>query len=516
MKVIGLFSGAGGLDLGFLLAGFEIAWANDFDKDAVETYSKNVGPHAVCRDVREIAASEIPDADVVIGGPPCQSWSLAGKRLGASDERNMWPEFLRVVEAKRPAWFLAENVPGLLSWGGGGYFFELLCTFEAMSYRVWYAVLDSADYGVPQHRRRVFVVGNRTGREFFWPERTHADPREVSQLCLFGPVPKPWVSVREALGISFDGPSYAVTATEAKGHTNCFRRGKYPQRASDIFAPGTDEVLDSLAATVRVSSGARKDGRKREQNHIPVLEILPPEQAARCRALDPEEPSICIKPRSAHGGLPQNGEPVLLWADDIPHDGKPRVFDVTSGPSPCVDARQGGRPKLAVIHSRNLAPGHGEGSDLSGPSVAVCGGNPPVLAVVSKRKRSMAGVDGPSVTLAADGRDSFVLDFPLGRPATTVDGAPHPRLSRPCHHGEGEPRKCLRRLSVRECARLQSFPDWFEFCGKKTSQYRQVGNAVPVLLAWHLANAIRRAEGLPVKPVSDVLEFYYAGRGEDG
>jgi DNA (cytosine-5)-methyltransferase 1 len=176
VRVVSLFCGAGGLDLGFLLAGFEVAWANDFDKDAVETYIRNLGPHAVCRDIRGVGPEEIPDADVVIGGPPCQSWSLAGKRLGAADERNMWPEFVRVVREKRPAWFLAENVPGLLSWGGGAYFRGLLAEFEALGYAVQYAVLDAASYGVPQRRRRVFIVGNRTGKAFPWPAPTHGDP----------------------------------------------------------------------------------------------------------------------------------------------------------------------------------------------------------------------------------------------------------------------------------------------------------------------------------------------------
>lgn len=217
MKVISLFSGAGGLDLGFLLAGFEIVWANDFERDVVETYSRNLGPHAVCRDIREIGSSDIPDGDIVIGGVPCQAWSLAGKRLGTADERNMWPEFVRVVREKRPVWFLAENVPGLLSWGGGVYFRQLIAEFEALGYIVQHAVLDATNYGVPQRRRRVFIVGNCTGKAFSWPEPTHGGPGEAGQLRLFGPPLKPWVTVAEALG--FDA-LFAVVRQPETSRTN--------------------------------------------------------------------------------------------------------------------------------------------------------------------------------------------------------------------------------------------------------------------------------------------------------
>lgn len=109
MKVVSLFSGAGGLDLGFKNAGFQIVWANDIDSDAVLTYKKNIGDHIVLKDLSQIDMDDIPDCDVVIGGFPCQGFSQANLLRNKDDERNqLYLEFLRVVNAKKPKFFLLK------------------------------------------------------------------------------------------------------------------------------------------------------------------------------------------------------------------------------------------------------------------------------------------------------------------------------------------------------------------------------------------------------------------------
>ena len=118
MRVVSLFSGAGGLDFGFIKAGHQILWANDLYRDAVETYQKNIGNHIVCEDISKISTSDIPDCDIVIGGFPCQGFSVANTKRHVDDERNvLYKQLLRVIRDKNPKFFLAENVKGILSIG---------------------------------------------------------------------------------------------------------------------------------------------------------------------------------------------------------------------------------------------------------------------------------------------------------------------------------------------------------------------------------------------------------------
>ena len=109
MKVVSLFSGAGGLDLGFKMAGHDIIWANDMYADAVETYKKNIGDHIICEDISKIKAEDIPDCDIIIGGFPCQGFSVANTKRHEDDERNvLYKQLIRMIDAKRPKFFLAE------------------------------------------------------------------------------------------------------------------------------------------------------------------------------------------------------------------------------------------------------------------------------------------------------------------------------------------------------------------------------------------------------------------------
>lgn len=164
MKVASLFAGAGGLDKGFANAGFNIVWANEFDKSIWATYMKNHPDTKFDnRDIRKIKSSEIPDyIDGIIGGPPCQSWSLAGAMRGIGDDRGkLFHEYLRILRDKTPAFFVAENVPGMLSKTHFESFLNIKSLFESCGYTVSYKLLNVNDYGVPQERKRVILVGYR-------------------------------------------------------------------------------------------------------------------------------------------------------------------------------------------------------------------------------------------------------------------------------------------------------------------------------------------------------------------
>lgn len=174
MKVISLFSGCGGLDLGFEKAGFEIPVANEFDKTIWETYKIN---HPCTKliegDIRNIQEADFPDEiDGMIGGPPCQSWSEAGALRGINDERGkLFFDYIRILKSKCPKFFLAENVSGMLSNRHSEAVQSIVSLFEKCGYRVSITLVNAKDYGVAQERKRVFYIGFRKdlGIEFMFP-----------------------------------------------------------------------------------------------------------------------------------------------------------------------------------------------------------------------------------------------------------------------------------------------------------------------------------------------------------
>jgi len=228
MKVVSLFSGAGGLDLGFLNAGFEIIWANDFDKDACQTYASNIGDHIIYAPIEDILSTNIPNCDVVIGGFPCQGFSQANLLRFENDERNrLYLEFLRVIKDKKPKYFFAENVRGILSLAGGKAIKKIESDFASAGYRVKKQLFNVADYGVPQSRWRVILVGirNDISGEYNYPEPTHSSPKKALAKKL-----KPWITIGEALSgipdadiedhglLNHDYSKYKVTNRNFTGH----------------------------------------------------------------------------------------------------------------------------------------------------------------------------------------------------------------------------------------------------------------------------------------------------------
>ncbi|HLO46970.1 MAG TPA: DNA cytosine methyltransferase [Kamptonema sp.] len=174
MDIISLFSGCGGLDLGFQKAGFNVLWANEYDKSIWDTYKFNhVDTQLDKRDIRNIKSEEIPNCLGIIGGPPCQSWSEAGAKRGIDDSRGqLFYEYIRIVQDKKPLFFLAENVSGILTARHQEAFIKILNLFEEVGYQLAYKLVNAKDFEVPQDRSRVIIVGysKRMGKVFDFPQ----------------------------------------------------------------------------------------------------------------------------------------------------------------------------------------------------------------------------------------------------------------------------------------------------------------------------------------------------------
>ena len=191
--LVDLFCGAGGMSLGFSLAGFKSIFAIDSDKYSIETYKANFGNHAICQDIRKV--QNFPKADIVIGGPPCQGFSRLGKQThGHPTEKSyegngLWIEYMRCVETSSPSVFIVENVPDFFkhfAWEG------IQKRAKELGYELASSVLNAADYGVPQKRHRAIIIGSKIG--FIpLPIPTHQEKNNLYGLPL-------WKTVRDAIG----------------------------------------------------------------------------------------------------------------------------------------------------------------------------------------------------------------------------------------------------------------------------------------------------------------------------
>lgn len=158
---VSLFCGAGGLDMGFERAGFKTIWANDFDKDACKTHQNWSRAEVVCGDISKVDIAQIPDSDIILGGFPCQGFSLSGPRK-IDDSRNvLYKHYVRIVKEKQPLIFVGENVKGLLTMGDGKIIDAIIAEFSDCGYDVFLQLVNAKNFGVPQDRERVIICGFR-------------------------------------------------------------------------------------------------------------------------------------------------------------------------------------------------------------------------------------------------------------------------------------------------------------------------------------------------------------------
>jgi len=432
LKVVSLFSGAGGMDIGFRNAGFEIIWANDFFEDAVNSYRKNIGKHIVHGDITKISSEDIPDnPDVVIGGFPCQGFSVANTRRSMEDKRNfLYKEMLRVISDKKPKFFVAENVKGLLSIEGGKVFEMIKSDFEnlkdkdgeVIGYKVDARILNAAQYGVPQARERVVIIGNRIGVENPYPTPTH---------------------YVEGVSESPEGLLPAITTEQAIG------------------------FLSNVKLTKKEIRISRKDLEK----HIKETNLIDVDGFYSILGVDRDCDEVVIRNHMASENVADT-----FWG---------RKYEVNQ--HDICDYLRYWRDKAGWTTNKvdehfgySYTAGHWFRKDNNSGSIP----KPEDWWELKK----IFGFDDKydeAVTTLVEKEIKFEQSLRItnwDRPSDTIT-ATSPEI----HVNK------MRRLSARECAILQTFPLEYDFTGALNKMYTQIGNAVPVKLATKVAAGIYEA-----------------------
>jgi len=254
IKIIDLFAGVGGLSYGFAYDdNFEIIAANEILPNMAKAYELNHPSVKVyCKDIKEFGIKDLKkdfgikkgEIDLIIGGPPCQAYSTVGKRLIDDPRGKLFKEYYRILKELDPKVFLYENVKGLLSMQNGELLKTIISLFESLGYKVLYKVLNSADYGVPQIRERVIIIGTKLNSEFNYPEQTHYNP-EKGQTFLTQKL-KPYLTLGEAISdlpfIKSNEESFEYSTEPANEFQKLMRKNA-PKKLMDHNSPNNNEKL---------------------------------------------------------------------------------------------------------------------------------------------------------------------------------------------------------------------------------------------------------------------------------
>lgn len=254
LKVIDLFSGVGGLSYGFAHDdNFEIVAANEILPNMAKAYSLNHPTVKVyAEDIKDFSADKVEkdlgikasEIDIIVGGPPCQAYSTVGKRLIDDPRGKLFQEYYRVLKEFNPKLFLFENVKGLLSMRDGELLKTIISLFESLGYKVKYKLLNAADYGAPQIRERVIIIGSKLKTEFEYPEPTHYNPENENNL--FKNSLKPYLTLEEAISdlpfIKTNEESFEY-ANEPQNEFQSLMRKNAPEKLMDHSSPKNNDKL---------------------------------------------------------------------------------------------------------------------------------------------------------------------------------------------------------------------------------------------------------------------------------
>lgn len=254
LKVIDLFSGVGGLSYGFAHDdNFEIIAANEILPNMAKAYSLNHPTAKVyAEDIKDFSAEKVEkdlgikasEIDIIVGGPPCQAYSTVGKRLIDDPRGKLFQEYYRVLKEFNPKLFLFENVKGLLSMQDGELLKTIISLFESLGYKVKYKLLNAADYGAPQIRERIIIIGSKLKTEFEYPEPTHYNPEDENNLFKKGL--KPYLTLAEAISdlpfIKTNEGSFEY-ADEPQNDFQKLMRKNAPEKLMDHSSPKNNDKL---------------------------------------------------------------------------------------------------------------------------------------------------------------------------------------------------------------------------------------------------------------------------------
>jgi len=254
LKVIDLFSGVGGLSYGFAHDdNFEIVAANEILPNMAKAYSLNHPTAKVyAEDIKDFSAEKVEkdlgikasEIDIIVGGPPCQAYSTVGKRLIDDPRGKLFQEYYRVLKEFNPKLFLFENVKGLLSMQDGELLKTIISLFESLGYKVKYKLLNAADYGAPQIRERVIIIGSKLKTEFEYPEPTHYNPEDENNL--FKNSLKPYLTLAEAISdlpfIKTNEESFEY-ADKPQNDFQKLMRKNAPEKLMDHNSPKNNDKL---------------------------------------------------------------------------------------------------------------------------------------------------------------------------------------------------------------------------------------------------------------------------------
>jgi DNA (cytosine-5)-methyltransferase 1 len=463
LRVLDLFAGCGGLSLGFQAAGFEIAAAVEHDVNAAASHGCNFHPgdknHSKARDITKVSARELcadlglgkPEQafDVIVGGPPCQAFARVGRsklrevadhpEAFRHDPRaRLYSEYLEYVTACQPLAVVLENVPDMLNHGGHNLADEICEVLSDRGYDCRYTLLNSAFYGVPQMRERMFLVAIKrgVGAEFHFPQPTH-----------FIELPR-----------GYEGSRTVALKLLNDLFVESVQRWFEPVRAADNELPAAVTAHDAIGdlpkifARGELASGIlRRGARKFDQ---PRKYDEPSSMTAYARAM---------RDWMGFEGTGEVTDHVIRY---LPRDYKifARLEPGDQYPEAYKLAEKMFVEALATLKERGVAPAP-ESDEWANLKASIV---PPYDPGKFPNKWRKMEKDKPARTLLAH----------LGK-----DGYSH------IHYDSMQ----ARTISVREAARLQSFPDGFQFCGTMNPAFRQIGNAVPPLMAKALASSLRSA-----------------------